>query len=75
MPKSAYQENNEGIPYRYPYTTPTTAQWYIYVISKPGCQGDMPPAPKFRYITRKIRIPEIIHQTNTKQARSTYGNI
>ena len=46
-------------------------KWNIHIIAEPGRKADVPAAPEILDTGGKIRLSEIIHQTDTKHLRCT----
>ena len=53
VPKSADEEDDKSVAYRFPFAHPRTSEWDVQrVIAEPRRQRDvLPPPPKFRYVT------------------------
>ena len=75
VPKSADEEDDKGVAYRFPFAHPRTAEWDIEVIAEPRRKADVPASPEFGNVTGEVRRLEIGHERYAKQPRRPNGDV
>jgi hypothetical protein len=66
MPKTTYNKNDKGISNRLPFSAATTTERNVKIIAKPCSKRNMPFAPEFGDISRKIGEIKVPHQPKPK---------
>lgn len=75
MPKTTHKEDDECVSYDFSLAHTAAAQGNIDIIPKPSRQGDVPPAPKLRYVATEIGYIEVAHQLDAEEFGRAYGNV
>ena len=75
VPKSADEEDGEGVAYRFPFAHPRAAEWDVEVIAEPRRKADVPASPEFGNVTGEVRRPEVGHELDSEESGSPDGNI
>ena len=71
VPKATDEKHEERVAQLLCTRATTATEWEINIIAKPRHQRDVPTLPKVADIARKVRITEILHQSDAEKATRT----
>ena len=75
MPKAGQHPNNQYVEKPAGGTDTISTQWNIYIIAKPGAQGNVPASPEFCDTFGKIGIIKVFYKIKTKDTTKSDGHI
>lgn len=71
VPQATDEEYNKRVAQLLCPRATTAAEWEINIIAKPRHQRDVPTLPKVADIARKVRVTEVLHQSDAEKATRT----